>query len=97
MSIRRLPFAQGRADQAERVVPAGMPEPVVDRLEVVDVGDEHRERLVAPAGALELDLERALEPAPVRERRQRVGVGRVRERLHEADHPAAEERDHAHR
>ena len=93
MSIRRLPSASVDPDPSERVVAGEMPEPIVHGLEVVDVGDEDRERLIAPAGALELDLERALEAATVREPGQRVGVGCVGERLHERQDPGAEERD----
>ena len=46
------------ADRPQHLVAGGVPELVVHLLEVVEVADDHAERLLGAAGALELDVER---------------------------------------
>ena len=59
----------------QHLVAAGVPEQVVDPLEVIQVGDQEAHRAAPAARPLELELERFLERTAVAESRQRIGVG----------------------
>jgi hypothetical protein len=68
---------QSLGDGCQHRIAGEMPDPVVDRLEVVDVEDDEREVAVVARRARALALERLVEVAPVVEARQRVEVGLV--------------------
>ena len=74
-----LALLEGVADRAQDLVARGVPELVVHLLEVVEVADDHAQRLLGAAGALELDVEGLLEPAPVQQAGERVAAGGVAE------------------
>jgi hypothetical protein len=57
------------ADQAESIVPRGVPKFVVIALEMVDIEHHHRERTLPTAGAMELAFESFLHVAAVVEAR----------------------------
>ena len=75
----------GRADDVadplgrlrEHGVAGEVPDPVVDRLEVVEVEDDQREAAVVAVRARDLARERLVEVAPVVEARERVEVGQL--------------------
>ena len=69
---------QARRDRHEQLVAGRVPEAVVDRLEVVEVDEQHRE-LAAAIGERTLDL--VGEQRPVREVREWIVVGLVVELL----------------
>ena len=60
--------------------PNGVPRPVVDVLEVIDVEEREAERAAAAPRARDLARERLLAAAPVREARDRIGEGEARQR-----------------
>ena len=70
--------AQARSDRHQQLVAGGVAEAVVDRLEVVEVDEQHRE-LAPPVADRGLDL--VGEQRPVGEVRERVVVGLVVELL----------------
>ena len=87
-------LAQPARDALDRQVPELVAERVVDRLEVVEVEQHHRQRTVLALGGGERRLERLGQRRAVREAGQRVVVGPVarKRRL-----PAAEvDREHRH-
>ena len=66
------------AHLAQQLVADRVPELVVDRLEVVEVAVDDRDRPVVPAGAVHRLREPVVEQQPVREPGQRVGQGQRR-------------------
>ena len=58
-------FAQQRRDVLQGLIAGGVAEPIVDRLEVVEIEHQHRERLAGAAAALDLSLQRLVDRAPV--------------------------------
>ena len=81
---RRVDPAQVAAQQLgegpQCLVAGGMAAAVVDALEVVEVGEEERQRRVEPARTGDLALERLDEATAVHEARQRVGDAPARGR-----------------
>ena len=77
MSVGAHPLAHDRRDLADQVVAGLVAEPVVDRLEAVDVDDHHR-ALAAVAGAEgDVLVELGAEAAAVEQAGERVVVGEV--------------------
>ena len=72
--------ADDRREGPQHVVAELMPVAVVDRLEVVEVGDQERETASEPKQTAHLVLERLLEAPTVGELREVVGDGLERER-----------------
>lgn len=71
------PFPQGRGDAADQVVALLVAEPVVDRLQPVDI-DHHRRAAAAVAGGeIDVGVEAGAEGAPVEQGSQRVVVGQI--------------------
>ena len=78
-SSARIASTSRRATSTRTRSPAPWPERVVDRLEVVEVEEEHRDARPAPAPAGERPLDVVAEEDPVREPGQRVVEGVVEE------------------
>ncbi len=76
---------QAVAHLLDQLVAGGMAEGVVDRLEVVDVDEEHAHRLAHPPRAHELLLHAVLEQPPVGEPGQGVVPGHVRDLLEQVE------------
>ena len=55
-----------------------MPVRVVDRLEVIDISHQHRERARTTSGTLDFLVEPRIKIGPVEQSRQRINGGRVR-------------------
>ena len=80
--MRRFSRSRISLARASARSPCVVAEPVVDLLEVVEVADHHAQLASAAPGALELQLERLLEAAPVQQPGECVGAGRVGESAH---------------
>ena len=76
--------AQQLGERPQRLVAGGVPAAVVDALEVVEVGEEERQRGVEPARAGDLALERLDEAAAVDEAGELVGDGLLADDLVQA-------------
>ena len=62
-----------RAIRVQQLVAGGVPEPVVESLEVVEVDQQHRERRVRAVHALDLARQLVLEEAVIVQLREAVG------------------------
>ena len=58
--------------RASGLIAGGVAEPIVDRLEVVEIEHQHRERLAGAAAALDLSLQRLVDRAPVEQSSEAV-------------------------
>ena len=72
-----LHVLQDLAELLEGAIAGGVAIAVVDRLEAVEVADDHGKRAAAATGTLELGLEELLEAPPVDEPGEAVGAGRA--------------------
>lgn len=68
---------QGAGDTDDRLVTGGVPEPVVDALEAVDVADQQHQRVRRGAGGHQA-LQPLVEGTTVGQPRQGIGVGQSR-------------------
>ena len=69
--------AASRATVCSSSSPAACPRPVVDRLEAVEVDEQQRQGVRAAARVPDRGLDLLLEPAPVGQPGERVGVGQL--------------------
>ena len=76
---------QSLAHLLDKDVPGGMPEGVVDGLEIVEVDEEHADRLADAAGPHQLLLDPVLEQPAVREPGESVVPRHVRHLLQELE------------
>ena len=81
----RVGLAQAPAEalghDRQQPVAGGMAEPVVDRLEAVEIEDHHRDLALAPPRPGQRPLQPVLEQRPVGEAGQRVELGQARQAL----------------